>query len=382
MLKAAPKSACAVHYLTLALFVRITLTAGGETSSSRVLGDVTTMNRVYMEPVSGRNESFLVFVPPATRSKVDENGVPPALVSFAHGAFLLPELYEWFGHSVAATGRVVVMARVPGIPDSRRLALAAAAGFLGAREEAKAPSSESSPLAGIVGDIWVAAGHSLGGGTSFLSADAHIIGVPEEGETGGKTGSTPLPAGLLTLSAGAWTLPPATTSAARIVNGTPALLLTGSEDCIDPPENNSLKLYNALYGTNLGLGEKEQSNYDNDGKGNCKGVVSIMGGCHCNFASFNAGCSVTQTRCGAKGCMRLREGQQATTQALLTPWLDLVEQTVVAKATGEWERSESKELLRATFRSGSSSFATVLDELVANGAVSILAQDWGGCAVY
>ena len=80
--------------------------------------------------------------------------------------------------------------------------------------------------------------------------------------------------------------------------------------------------------------------------------------------------------------MRSRESQQATTQALLTPWLDLVEQTVVAKAIGEWERSESKELLRATFRSGSSSFATVLDELVANGAVSILAQDWGGCAVY
>ena len=268
------------------------------------------------------------------------------------------ELYEWFGQSVAATG-ALVMARVPGIPDSRRLALAAAAGFLGAREEAKAPSSESSPLAGIVGDIWVAAGHSLGGGTSFLSADAHIIGAPEEGGNGGKTGSTPLPAGLLTLSAGAWTLPPATTSAARIVNGTPALLLTGSEDCIDPPENNSLKLYDALYGTNLGLEDKEQSNYNNDGKGNCKGVVSILGGCHCNFASFNAGCSVTQTRCGAEGCMRLREGQQATTQALLAPWLDL-EQTVVAKATGEWERLNLKSCRSATASSG---FATVLDEL-------------------
>ena len=80
--------------------------------------------------------------------------------------------------------------------------------------------------------------------------------------------------------------------------------------------------------------------------------------------------------------MRLRQGQQATTQALLAPWLDLVEQTVVAKATGERGRSESKELLRATSSSGSSSFATVLDELVANGTVSILAQDWGGCVVY
>ena len=322
---------------------------------------IQKLNRFYVDPVTGQNESFRVFVPPEPSSSSSVNNVTPALVSFAHGAFLLPELYDWFGEAAAATGRVVAMARVPGVPDSRRLAVAAAAGFLGAREEARTVSD--SPLAGLVGDVWVAAGHSLGGGTSFLSADPQVI-------NDGNNASTPLPAGLLTLSAGAWTLPPAAASAARVAAGTPALLLTGSEDCIDPPENNSLKLYDAL--------GSSSSSSSSDGK-ECKGVVSIVGGCHCNFASFSAGCSLSQRRCGASDCLRGREAQQAATVALLSPWLDLVEEAAGGggiaggRSGGEHSGGSSRS------SDADAAFAAVLDALVADGTVSILAQDWGGC---
>ena len=65
--------------------------------------------------------------------------------------------------------------------------------------------------------------------------------------------------------------------------------------------------------------------------------------------------------------------------ALLSPWLDLVEEAAGGggiaggRSGGEHSGGSSRS------SDADAAFAAVLDALVADGTVSILAQDWGGC---
>jgi hypothetical protein len=101
-------------------------------------------------------------------------------------------------------------------------------------------------------------GHSMGGGSAFLAVqyDPSIT--------------------VLATLAAAVTNPSSVTAAADIT--IPSLTISGANDCIAPPADHQLPMYNAL----------------NSG---CKSYVSILGASHCQFAGTSITCSFGEATC-------------------------------------------------------------------------------------
>ena len=130
----------------------------------------------------------------------------------------------------------------------------------------------------------VVLGHSMGGGASFLAAAAD-----------------PLITALVGF-APAETNPSAIYAAGQIYQ--PTLLFAGEEDCVTPPAQHPVPMFNALASA-------------------CKTYVSIEGGGHCYFANYNLLCSIGENLCFPNLTIS-REEQQARTFSLLIPWLHCV----------------------------------------------------------
>jgi hypothetical protein len=120
----------------------------------------------------------------------------------------------------------------------------------------------------------------MGGGASFLG-----------------TASDTTVAALFNLAA-AETNPSAIAAAGEIA--VPALLFSGSLDCVTPPAGHQIPMYEAL-------------------ASGCKTHVMLMGGSHCQFAESNFICSLGETACPTPTITRTE--QQDLTLALLVPWL-------------------------------------------------------------
>ena len=81
----------------------------------------------------------------------------------------------------------------------------------------------------------------------------------------------------------------------------PALLFSGSNDCVTPPADHQVPMYEAL-------------------SSDCRTRISLTGASHCQFAEQNGICSL-----GEGGCQNptiTRQQQHDLTLLLLTPWLD------------------------------------------------------------
>lgn len=130
----------------------------------------------------------------------------------------------------------------------------------------------------------VVMGHSMGGGASLLAAaaDPTITAL---------VGFAP-----------AETNPSAISAAAQIHQ--PSLLFAGEEDCVTPPAQHPVPMFNALASA-------------------CKTYVGIEGGGHCYFANYNLLCSIGENLCFPNLTIN-REEQQARTFSLLIPWLHCV----------------------------------------------------------
>ncbi len=124
-------------------------------------------------------------------------------------------------------------------------------------------------------------GHSMGGGASFLAA-----------ENNSSISS-------LINFAAAETNPSAIAAAANIT--VPALLFSGDDDCVTPPNQNQVLMYD---------------NLDSD----CKTHIRIINGGHCYFADDNFFCSLGESSCNPSLNIT-REEQQAVTFDFLNLWL-------------------------------------------------------------
>lgn len=124
-------------------------------------------------------------------------------------------------------------------------------------------------------------GHSMGGGASMLAA--------------GNSTSIRTVVGL----APAETNPSAIAASANV--SVPALIFSGSEDGVTPPNDHHVPIYNAL------------------GSG-CKSFASIVGGGHCYFANTNFNCDFGEAT-SSGGITITRAEQQARVFAILDPWL-------------------------------------------------------------
>jgi pimeloyl-ACP methyl ester carboxylesterase len=125
-------------------------------------------------------------------------------------------------------------------------------------------------------------GHSMGGGASMLAA-----------------GSDTIVKAVVNFAA-ANTTPSAISAATGIL--VPALLYSGSEDCVAPPDQHQQPMYDSLASS-------------------CKTWIDITGGGHCYFANNNFLCTFGENTCGPNLTIT-REEQQDITFDFLLPWLD------------------------------------------------------------
>ena len=84
----------------------------------------------------------------------------------------------------------------------------------------------------------------------------------------------------------------------------PAIIFSGSQDGVTPPNDNHLPIYNGLASS-------------------CKSFVSIIGGGHCYFANSNFNCDFGEST-SSTGITITRAEQQTRTYSVLDSWFDYI----------------------------------------------------------
>jgi predicted dienelactone hydrolase len=199
------------------------------------------------------------------------------VVTFGHGFLMSWSAYQYLWTSLAPQGYILAFARTEGgaLPNHEQFGRDLA--FLVDQLRAEGAGA-SSPFYQHVGPTACVMGHSMGGGASVLAA-SYNPGITA-----------------LANLAAAETSPSAVGAAANVT--VPSLMFAGSRDCVTPPAQHQIPIYNAL-------------------ASDCKALVTIAGGNHCQFAESGTLCEFGES-CSAE---ITRERQHALVLALLTPWL-------------------------------------------------------------
>jgi len=203
------------------------------------------------------------------------------VVVFGHGFVISWDSYSFVWNALVEEGYIVLFPRTEGgiSPDHNDFGLDLT--FLIDHVIEQGNNNESF-FYNHVDDMTAIMGHSMGGGASFLGAnESDQITV-------------------ISNFAAAETNPSAIAAAESI--DLPALLFAGTEDCITPPENHQIPMYDALISP-------------------CKTIVTIAGGSHCQFAENNGNCTFAEFISGCSADID-QEEQENRTLALLVPWLN------------------------------------------------------------
>jgi pimeloyl-ACP methyl ester carboxylesterase len=203
------------------------------------------------------------------------------VLSYGHGFVMNVGSYMNFSDFLVPEGYILAFSDTEtGIsPSHGDLALDLAYILHAFRDEGNDPGSL---FYGAVASQNAVMGHSMGGGASMLAA----------------TGDTIVKA--VANFAAANTTPSAISAATEIT--VPALLFSGSGDCVTPPSAHQEPMYDSLASA-------------------CKTWISITGGGHCYFANDNFLCTFGENSCGPNISIT-REEQQDVTFDFLLPWLD------------------------------------------------------------
>jgi len=209
-------------------------------------------------------------------------GIRFPVIVFGHGFVISIDSYPYLWENLVPQGYILVMCNTETgiLPNHGNFGQDLA--FLVDRLQAEG-ASPASRFYGKVAPTSAVMGHSMGGGSSFLSVQysRNITAIAT--------------------MAVANTSPSAITAAASVT--VPALVLAGSQDCVAAPDSNQLPMYNALLSA-------------------CKYYVSITGGSHCQFAVNSTLCNSAE----AVPCIG-RSFIDANTQRFLVidtvlPWLN------------------------------------------------------------
>jgi pimeloyl-ACP methyl ester carboxylesterase len=214
------------------------------------------------------------------------------VLSFGHGFVMGVDAYTNFSDFLVPEGYILALANTEtGISPSHGDFGLDLSFIIQAMSLANA--DPASLFFGAVDSTSAVMGHSMGGGASMLSA-----------------GSDPGITAVVNLAA-AETNPSAIAAATNIT--VPALLFSGSADCVTPPAQHQQPMYDSIASA-------------------CKTLISITGGGHCYFANYNFLCTFGENSCGPNLTIT-REEQQATTFTFLLPWLD----RFLKDDAGAWE---------------------------------------------
>lgn len=209
---------------------------------------------------------------------MDQTGFP--VIAFAHGFLMVWSAYENIWADLVPKGYILCLPRTEGSLAPNHLEFARDLNHILA-EMLMAGDDPESMFFEKIHPATAVMGHSMGGGASLLAA-AENTGITS----------------VINLAA-AETMPSAIEAAGSI--SCPTLLIAGSDDCITPPEIHQIPMYDAL-------------------NADCRLLINLDGGSHCQFAEDNFTCSLGELFCSPPGIT------QATQHLLISlfigPWLD------------------------------------------------------------
>ncbi|MFN0149370.1 MAG: FlgD immunoglobulin-like domain containing protein [bacterium] len=241
----------------------------------------------FADPTRGNRSVLTEVYYPAT---IAGDNVPVAgggseqfpVVVFGHGYVMPYSAYQNVWEALAPVGFIVALPRTESglFPNHGQFAQDLA--FL-ADTLRSAGTDPGSPFFGSVAASAAVMGHSMGGGASILAAagNSRVQAVAN--------------------FAAAETNPSAITAAAGVTAA--ALLFAGSLDCVTPPLQHQIPIYDAL-------------------DSSCRALVTITGASHCQFAGPNSACTLGETGCASPTITRAQ--QHALADTLLVPWLAYV----------------------------------------------------------
>lgn len=243
--------------------------------TSKTFSDASRNNRsvateiYYPADVSGSNV-------PVTTSVQDKF---PVLI-FGHGFTMTWSAYENIWTALVPRGFILAFPKTEGSLFPSHSAFGTDLAFVAAQMQLLGESN-ASLFYQRIDSMNCVMGHSMGGGAAFLAAQQ----------------SSSIKA-IATLSA-AETSPSAINAASGL--DIPALLLAGGNDCVTPPPDHQIPMYNAL-------------------QSDCKTYVSIIGGSHCQMAEYNFFCAIGEGTCSPSPTISRTQQHQVMNRYLI-PWL-------------------------------------------------------------
>lgn len=262
------------HTTTLLFVIVFAVTANAQSYP------IGTRTITYQDPARNNRNVLTYLYYPGTSAGAD---VPVAggqfpVVVIGHGFTMNYAPYTYIANNLVPNGYIVAIPNTETgfSPSHNTFALDMA--FIVDKLYAE-DNNQNSPFYQHVQSDACIMGHSMGGGCTYLAAQ-----------------NNPNITATVTLAAAETN--PSAIAAAMDVN-CPSLVFSGSADCVTPPAQHQIPIHNALP--------------------SCKSFVSLTGGGHCNFATYNFNCSLGEFACppplpGAT--------QRAIMLDLLRPWLD------------------------------------------------------------
>ena len=207
------------------------------------------------------------------------NGTFPTLV-FGHGFVMTWNSYDYLWNGIVPEGYILVFPKSEGSFSPSHTDFGKDIAFLVDAMKLEG-LNQSSTFYDAVSDKSAAMGHSMGGGSAFLSIQYNNSITA-----------------LATLAAAVTN--PSSVSAASGIQ-IPSLTIAGANDCIAPTANHQTPMYSALASS-------------------CKTYINIMGASHCQFAGTSFTCSFGEATCLPAAAITA-DVQHDLTLQLLLPWL-------------------------------------------------------------
>jgi len=207
------------------------------------------------------------------------------VIQFGHGFVMVWSAYQHFWETFVPEGFILCFPRTEGSFSPSHTDFAKDLAFLCSAMEVE-KNQASSLFFGHIQSRYCVMGHSMGGGCTVL---AHQYN-PD----------------LIKCVA---TFAPANTNPSAIAVApdlsAPSLTFAGSYDCIAPPAQQALLIFEAL------------------DTAACKIYVNIGGGSHCQFGDANTNCTLGEVLSGCSSPPISATAQQALVHRLLLPWLNV-----------------------------------------------------------
>jgi predicted dienelactone hydrolase len=231
---------------------------------------------------SNRNVTAEVYYPAtsAGANTTVATGEFPVL-AFGHGFVMSVSAYDLVWQGIVPEGYIMILPTTEGAITPNHGNFGRDLAFLISKMRDENLNA-ASPFFGKIAATSAVMGHSMGGGSAFLAAeyDTTITAIA-------------------TLAA-ANTNPPSIAAATNVA--IPALVFAGVNDCVTPPAQHQIPMYDSL-------------------ATDCKTYISIDGASHCQFANSNFFCSTGEATCQPAATIS-RTVQLNTVFTYLLPWLD------------------------------------------------------------